>query len=162
MNFLSSPFSTGVPTHTISVLDSGIHETQFEFQRVLLLMMRLQTQEASFLWSKYLWLSQLRAQSQQIPFPTPIPHTLHLQPLCQATSRLCSFHIPGFRVISGHSSRPGVILNPLSRAFIPSALNPHRHMIGSWIQTQNGYEKDIVSEPRAQSSMGQVSTSHRH
>lgn len=69
MSFLFSPFLTGVLTHTISVLDSGTHEPQFEPQHVLLLIMRLQTQETSFLCPRYLWLSQLRAQSLQVSHP---------------------------------------------------------------------------------------------
>lgn len=147
MSFLSSPFSLGIPTHTISVLHSRSHEPQFESQHVLLLMMRLQTQETSFLCPKYLWLS---SEFSYCKFPPLLPGCA-----------LLTFQVSGLSLATVLDLGLFLILS-LFRAFIPSALNPHRHMIGSWIQTQTGYEKDIVSEPRAQGSVGQVSTSHKH
>lgn len=91
MNFLSRPFSNGVLTHIISVLDSGIHEPQFESQHVLLLMMRFQTQEASFLCPKYLWLSQLRAQLPQVPPPSARQ---------QAGSAFLTFQVSGLSLVT--------------------------------------------------------------
>lgn len=91
MNFLSSPFSIGVPTHTINVLDSGVHEPQFESQHVLLVRMRLQTQEASFLRPKYLWLSQFRAQRPQVLSPPARQ---------QAGSALSTFQASGLSLVT--------------------------------------------------------------
>lgn len=91
MNFLSSPFLIGVPTHITSVLDSGIHEPQFESQHVLLLMMRFQTQEASFLCPKYFWLSWLRSQLPQVP---------SLPARQQAGSAFLTFQVSGLSLVT--------------------------------------------------------------